>query len=360
MVETGDASRVEAEPSPDPNGAHEGGSDGARSAGDDRGEATGDSLERVAAVLLGEGDTGRGHGDVDRTVLRDAGAGDPWTSVALLHDFLDQRLAAGELSREEGRRLRRRLVTLSRTLAEEGIRSERRRSRRLIGGLSREIRGTLDPVAFLLATLDEGHSGRLRQRQREQVGIIRAATASVANRLGSLADWSRVADPGHRSGEEFRLPAVAATVRRLVRPLTESQGIRFSARIDGGEVCRGDAQTASRVALNLVAATLRPDGGERVELRLQATDEGLWVRVRDDGPDGAEEARRVAELFDRSGPRDLAEWMEEDGIGLEYAVCAALVRACDGEFSVEAREDERPGKRITVALPFPRSGDSSG
>lgn len=367
MAETGDTADAGTDPPPMAGRVRGPGTDRPRHPGATSGELAPDLLERVTALLAG-GEVQPNGARAAGELIEEVGSGDVWSAVGVLHEFLDRRLVQGELSPEECRRLRSRLVSLSRTMAGEQVRSERRRSRRLLAGVARDLRSTLHSVVFLVEALHSGHSGGLGDRQRRQLGVVFSATTSLLNRVDSLVDWTRRAGEGGegeeqgevpRDDERFSVSEVVARVRGLARPIVESQAIRFSSEVVGGDVCRGDPEVVARVALNLVANALAAAGRDGwVELHVGCGDDALRLAVRDSSEGSPEEIRWLADLLERSEPPDVASCLEEDGHGLGLCICARLLVEAGGTASVEVLED-RVGRRIVVSFPYPAAGDQA-
>ena len=359
MVETGDAAEPGTDPRPVSDRVRGSGADRPRSPAPAPDATDAEVFERVADLLAGRS-VGPEDAGVAGELADAAGSGDPWSAVGVLHEFLDDRLARGELSREECRRLRDRLVSLSRTIAEERIASRRGRSRELLAGVARDLRSTLNSIVFLAEALHSGHSGSLSDRQRRQVGVVYSASTSLLNLVDGLVDWARASRDGGRDPERFSVPETVARVRGLARPIAESQGVRFSTEILGCDVCRGAPEVVTRVALNLVANALAAAGRDGwVEFRVECREDGLRLEVRDSADGCQEEIEWLSGLLERSEPPDMAACLGDDGYGLGLCICSALVAEAGGEASVDVPGDG-DGKRIAVSFPFPGVAEPGG
>jgi PAS domain S-box-containing protein len=113
-----------------------------------------------------------------------------------------------------------------------------------------------------------------------------------------------------------------------------------------GLALRGDRERLERVLANLLSNAFRasPRGG-RVQVVARATDEGVAVSVRDEGPGVAPDLR--AHLFERYWRgRDAGE----GGVGLGLSIVKALVESHGGRVSVESA----PGEGATFTFVVPR------
>jgi signal transduction histidine kinase len=119
--------------------------------------------------------------------------------------------------------------------------------------------------------------------------------------------------------------------------------VRVESQITASEV-RADPDLMSRVLANLLDNAIRhaPEGSE-VQVAIAPTDEGIELRVADQGPGvPAEDRERVFERF-RSG----AETARRTNRGLGLAFCKVAVEAQGGRIWIE---DGSPGAVFCVKL----------
>jgi two-component system, OmpR family, phosphate regulon sensor histidine kinase PhoR len=120
---------------------------------------------------------------------------------------------------------------------------------------------------------------------------------------------------------------------------------------DSATPVSGDEDRLRQVLLNLVdnAVKYSPNGG-RIEVRLEPRDDGLRIRVRDEGlgiPHG--EQQRIFGKFYRVDAQQISG---VGGTGLGLYICRELVRRMDGRIWVTSREGH--GSTFVVDLPLSR------
>jgi two-component system, sensor histidine kinase len=144
--------------------------------------------------------------------------------------------------------------------------------------------------------------------------------------------------------------AVADAVE-LSRPIIESRGHSFSARLVPGTVpVEGDRARLAQVLSNLLnnAAKYTNPGG-RIELAVEVTESHAIVRVRDNGIGLAGES--LSRIFDMFVQVDRRLERSQAGLGVGLSLARRFVELHDG--SIEAHsEGEGMGSEFEVKLPL--------
>jgi two-component system, OmpR family, phosphate regulon sensor histidine kinase PhoR len=164
----------------------------------------------------------------------------------------------------------------------------------------------------------------------------------------------------HLDSSRLRLAPERVDVLTLANEVADSMSLqlgddvtlRVEAPAKGLPAVDVDPHQLRRVLQNLLenAVKYSPDGGE-VVLEIDAGDDRLQVRVRDEGlgiPRGEQE--RIFEKFYRADPQ-LARGVGGTGLGLY--ICRELVQRMGGEIEVESEPGQ--GSVFTVELPAPGS-----
>lgn len=318
-----------------------------------------DAFERLG-VWLGEEDAPEPAESVAREFLEDDGLGELWSSLEVVHDFLDARLADGEMGLDEVRPVRRHLHAVARHVAsapeppespEEGDWPD---VRSLLRDVAHDLRSPLNSIVFLVEGLHSGQLGELSESQRRQIGVVYSAATSLLRLVNSLIDWARIREEG--GGPEVRFPVgeTVEKVRQLSRPIAETRGVELRVERSAEGQYRGDSAAFTRVLVNLVTNALEAsDEGDAVELRVEEREGGLGVAVADEVDDATARTGRLRRLFEADGAGDLHA-REGDTHGLGIRICSELIDAVGGAARVEPRPEEG-GKRIVVLFPFERT-----
>lgn len=273
-----------------------------------------------------------------------------------LHVCLD-RLPDGEtpdgVAVEE---LRSRLVRLTEELWTQSLDAELQAYHTVLRDISHDIRSPLNSILFLVDGLYGGQSGSLTDVQRQQIGVVYSAAASLLTLVNDLLDFARIAqDETDEQVVTHRVPfsveGVLADVRRLVSPIAEHKDCDLRTEVEVSGPRRGDPQVLSRVLVNLVSNAISAAGEEgEVLVRIQGDSEGLRTDVVDDGDDPDLERIREA-VFPRSDAEmKLTRVLSGQTQGLGLVICGRMVRQVGGKIDVHRTDDGRTC--FTVEVPF--------
>ena len=187
---------------------------------------------------------------------------------------------------------------------------------------------------------------------RDFANDINRDAKRLARMINDLLDLERM-EAGRVEFERapVDLGALAAEAVEAAQLTSPSHTLRLEAEPALPEVS-ADADKMTQVLVNLISNAIKysPAGGE-VLVSVQATTEGVRVRVQDHGLGIPEqELERVFERYHRlegGRPRDIR------GTGLGLAIVKQIVEAHGGRIDVESREGE--GSTFTFVIPWPAS-----
>ncbi len=209
----------------------------------------------------------------------------------------------------------------------------------LAGGVAHEFNNLLGGI---LGCLESARAGTDDPSVHDDLSMAQRTAGRAAELVSALLG---VARPGSGRFEPVPLETVLDDVLRAAAVTARQRGIELASEIEASPVVEGDEGQLHQVVLNLVTNALQAvDDGERIVVRLAATEGRALLEVRDSGPGVDPEDRgRVFEPFftRRSG-----------GTGLGLFVSYGIVERHGGRIEV----DEAPegGARFTVRLPLAR------
>jgi signal transduction histidine kinase len=198
---------------------------------------------------------------------------------------------------------------------------------RMASTISHDLRHSLTTILAYAEFLSEG---TLRESRRvEYYQEIRNAVNQMTDQIQALLEFSR-------SKTVYRpvsgnLAEVIERAVHAVKARPEFNGIQITTSFEGGTEGRFDAGSLERVFHNLVlnACEAVPADSGRIEVTTRHTDEGVEVRVSDNGAGIPEEIRdRIFQPFVTSG--------KDNGIGLGLAVVQKIIQDHGGQVGVES------------------------
>lgn len=227
--------------------------------------------------------------------------------------------------------------------------------RQLIQDISHDIRSPLNSILFLADALLTAPGGSLPPVQRRQASVLYGAAVALVRLVNDVIDAARLGAGPKMTVQHSRFLVREAwdDVAQLVAPLADHRGITLEFEGGGTGVRVGDRQLFCRVLINLVSNAIEAasqNGIVRVSLTAAAPDR-LVACVSDDGVGtDIEELQRLIGADSVLYPRRRVQgWTR----GLGLALCGRLVRAAEGDLSIERLPDGVT--RFTVHLPFPEA-----
>ena len=220
-------------------------------------------------------------------------------------------------------------------------------------GITHDLKNPLGVIVGHAELLEEGVRGELNARQREDVGRIRRAAASMLGLLDMMLELARVESGNiviHKSDVDVR--GLINEVSESYRPALEQAGLKLETAVAGNaEHVVTDGARVTQVLGNLLSNAAKYTSSGGVEVRADAGDgaaprPGEWVaiRVSDTGrgipPDRQE---HIFAEFSR---------LEKDnvsGAGLGLAISRSLARLLGGDLTVQSQVGR--GSTFTLWLP---------
>jgi signal transduction histidine kinase len=237
-------------------------------------------------------------------------------------------------------------------VADDELRRARQTQKRMLEGVSHDIRSPLNSILFLADALRAEQAGELNPVQARQVGVLYTAAVTLVKMVNDLIDFSRLGREHILvASTSFSVESVIVDLEGLLGPLMAHRQAQLRTELQAEGLRSGDPQLLSRVLLNLVSNALEAvDEGGHVTVQVSEAEGGdLRVEVSDDraGTD-LEMLRSLLSVPESESPGRTLGWTR----GLGLAISAQLVQAAGGRISVDSLAGE--GTVFRVDLPFPR------
>jgi two-component system sensor histidine kinase KdpD len=223
--------------------------------------------------------------------------------------------------------------------------SERLRNS-LLAALSHDLR---TPLAALVGTAEllALSQPRLSAEQLAMASGLSEKARRMADMVTNLLDMARIQSGEIRLRVEWQAieEIIGGALKHVGNALAERA---IQVRIDPGvSLVECDAVLIERVLANLLenVAKFTPTSSP-LEILVRATDDEMWVSVRDHGPGVAKgQEELIFEKFTRGQSESATP-----GVGLGLAICRAIVEAHRGRIGVAATDPE--GATFTFSLPL--------
>lgn len=215
-----------------------------------------------------------------------------------------------------------------------------------------------------LSLMEDGIGGEIPENQLENVGTVRRLLNSALSLIDDLLELAR-AEAG-----QLQLEYAPTDVREATREMTEEYraqaekaGLTLSLDVpDELSTIESDPTRIRQAVSNLVSNAIKytpPGGRVRVSVTEDQTpsrgrDHGwVCVDIQDTGPGIAPEQQKLLfQEFTRLDPG------EKKGAGIGLAISQKIIRALDGEITVQSESGK--GSTITLWLPLRRVGERRG
>lgn len=246
---------------------------------------------------------------------------------------------------------------VERIRAEEALRDADRRKDQFLAMLGHELRNPLAPISAAAELLQLAANNPERVISTSK--IIARQVRHMTGIVDDLLDVSRVTSGLVVLGkEDVDVKRVVADAVEQIRPLLESRRHRFTIETAlENTYVMGDYKRLVQILANLLnnAAKYTPEGGN-VRLRMDTTEQEVFVAVEDDGIGISTEL--LPKVFDLFSQGERSADRSQGGLGLGLALVKSLVELHGGSVEAESK-GLGGGSRFTVCLPLLSSRSSN-
>ncbi len=213
--------------------------------------------------------------------------------------------------------------------------------------VAHEIKNPLASLRSALESLEKVEDPELR---KQLSGIASHDVQRIDRLVTEIAEASRI--DAELSRTQFDPVDLAALARTLAQARSErgEVGVTVITKWRGPWLVAGEPARLERVLVNLLdnAASFSPPGGV-ITVSVQRADGDVVLRVSDDGPGIAPEARtKVFERFHSLRPEG-EDFGSHSGLGL--AIARTIAVAHEGSLEAVERADGKPGACLELRLP---------
>ena len=222
--------------------------------------------------------------------------------------------------------------------------------------VSHELRGPMASVIGCASTLRQRWRALSSEQRESFLALIEEETSRLAALVGDVLDTSRLeAGTFTYTFSDVDLDELVREVAAAVDMGQEEVGVR--AVVSGPlPVVRGDRERIRQVLMNLLGNAVKYTvSGDEVEVRAEAEDGAVAVRVRDHGPGISPEDQRVIfEKFGRASPNGPSK----PGAGLGLFIARSIAEAHGG--SLDVVSERGAGATFIVRFPVGAAAGAGG
>lgn len=219
--------------------------------------------------------------------------------------------------------------------------------------MSHELRTPLNAIAGYTQLLDMGIRGPVTEAQRVDLARIARSQRHLMGLINEILNFAKLEAGTVAIAEvDVNVDAVLVGVTEMIGPQMHRKNLRYDVRsslgIDSSTLAvRGDEDKIRQIILNLLTNALKfTAAGGAVEVRYDADESAVYIRVRDTGVGIAQsELGKIFEPFVQINP---LLTRSTDGVGLGLAISRALARAMGGD--VLAESSLGSGSTFTLTL----------
>lgn len=220
--------------------------------------------------------------------------------------------------------------------------------------MSHELRTPLTAIVGYADLMEEGISGPVNARQREQLGKIKASAWNLQGLIDGILAFARFeAEEGELSVESVDVEKLVREALLGVRESVDEKDLDVTVDVEEGiPPLSTDRRKMVRVLTQLLSNAVKftREGGIRVSV--SAVGETLRIRVEDTGIGVS--AENLESVFEPFWQAERAATRTTGGTGLGLSLARRLARLLDGE--IEAESEPGLGSAFTLVLPLDGPG----
>jgi len=269
--------------------------------------------------------------------------------MSLVHDTTERRLAElamRKAAEEQISAVSARMAALDEADASQAVRQT------FVNVVAHELRTPMQMVITAVDLIEMLVAQNNTSDLKNPMGRIRLAVEMMRTQLSDIAEFARTSDPRLSIRmKPLTLSDIARRVTETYSPAATDKGLQFAVTVtpDKPPNVLGDPMRISQVIGNLLDNAIKYSDTGSIHVTLEVNDQGLLVRVSDEGV-GIEESDYavVTQPFRRG--RNVPK--ETPGSGLGLTIVNKLVELMGGRLEI-ARANPH-GTVVSAYLPLPR------
>lgn len=223
--------------------------------------------------------------------------------------------------------------------------------------MSHELRTPLNAIMGYADLLDAGISGEMTDKQRRQIGRIRASARHLLQLIEEILAYARI----EAGGAELRIEnvdacGIAEEAAAVIQPMAAEKGLTFELDCQADDMrLSTDPTKARQILVNLLSNAVKFTDQGGVVLRCRRDGDFALFDVIDTGIGIPRE--QFSQIFDPFLQLERPNTRKVGGTGLGLSVSRRYIRLLHGDITVHSEVGR--GTRFTVSLPLRAPGAES-
>lgn len=222
--------------------------------------------------------------------------------------------------------------------------------------ITHELKTPLVPIQGYSDILLNEHLGKLTDKQKERISIIKSSSETLLSIISDLLDAQKL-DLGQLRmiKEKKDIKNTIMKAIEIMQPEAEANNIKITTNATS-LIIDHDSERISQVITNLIknsVIAIQPNPGN-IEVIMQDSMEEVRISIKDDGIGIPENKQK--DLFKKFYQVDATLTRERGGSGLGLAICKGIIENHLGEISVQST----PNQGATFSFTIPKNVNENG
>jgi len=216
--------------------------------------------------------------------------------------------------------------------------------------VSHELRTPLNAIMGYADLIDSGISGQVSEKQRQQLGRVRASARHLLQLIEEILSFARLESGGTELElESTTIEALAEDVTALIEPLSEGKSLALNVEVqDGATIITTDVGKARQILVNLLSNAVKFTRQGTVTLAAHVEKQHVLFEVRDTGIGiDPEVAHRI---FDPFWQAEKPNTRRVGGTGLGLSIARRFASLLNGDIRLDSQVGR--GSSFTLRLPL--------
>jgi signal transduction histidine kinase len=221
--------------------------------------------------------------------------------------------------------------------------------------ITHELKTPLVPIQGYSDILLNEHLGKLTDKQKDRIGIIKSSSETLLSIISDLLDAQKL-DLGQlrMTKQKVDIKKTISKAIETLKPEAESNKIEITTN-STSLIINHDSERITQVITNLIKNSIiaiKPNPGE-IDVSMEDFPNEIKISVKDSGIGIPEDKQK--DLFKKFYQVDASLTRERGGSGLGLAICKGIIDNHQGKIAV----DSIPNQGATFSFTIPKEESSN-